>query len=73
MAKNTKLRTYSIGAIIKVWAGCDIQADSYENAVAKAYELDLSDFITVHGDHNDSSFRICQIDRSDLIDTDIDA
>lgn len=55
MAKN---KTYSVTGRIIAVVGIDITAESLEAATAKSKDLDWNDFITVDGDHHDSS---CQI------------
>jgi hypothetical protein len=58
MAAAKKQQSYTVQARIVVEGDLEVRAESLDEALAKAKELKLDDFITVTGGHNDSSLRI---------------
>ncbi len=64
MAKK-RTKTYSVSAVLKVWADVTVTADDLEGAVAASKNLDHSDFVKVLGDHVDSDLRIIGVSDSD--------
>jgi len=49
VAKKT-LDTYSVQARLKIEVGVDLRAETFEEALAKAKELEVKDFIDIKGE-----------------------
>ena len=64
MAKK-RIKTYTVSALIKVWADVPVPAESLEDAVAASKTLSHSDFVKVLGEHVDSDLRIIGVADSD--------
>ena len=60
MTKKTNKR-FLIGAKITVETDYTVVAETLEEAVQKARTLELTDFIEIHGNHNDSSLNITSV------------
>ncbi len=45
MAAKAKKKTFNVERRIEVWVSSDITADSFDDAVAKAKELKVEDFV----------------------------
>lgn len=58
MTPEIKTQTYVIQAKIMVDTDAEINAVSLEEALEKSKELNIHDFITIDGNHNDSSLEI---------------
>jgi len=61
MATRKSLKEFYIGARITLSTDCVISAASMEEALEKAKTLDIHDFVTLLGNHNDSSLEIDSI------------
>jgi len=64
MAKK-RTKTYTVSALIKVWADVPVPADCLEDAVEVSKTLVHSDFVKVLGEHVDSDLRIIGVADSD--------
>jgi hypothetical protein len=53
MARTRSQRQFTVSAQVHVETTYDIQADNLEDALAKARDLKLLDFVTLSGDYND--------------------
>jgi hypothetical protein len=53
-----KQQEYQVTGRIDIEVGVSVRAASVEEAVAKSKDLSIDDFVTVLGEHNDSTFRI---------------
>jgi hypothetical protein len=51
---TTGTKSYNVTGRIRADIGIDISASSWEEAVSKAQELKIDDFIDIQGDHYDS-------------------
>ena len=57
--KNSKtLKTFSVNADLKIWAGIEIKAESLEDALEQGRKLKELDFITVKGEFLDGSIKL---------------
>lgn len=64
MSKKTT-KSFTVNAVVKVWTHAVINAETLEDAVVKARELTVHDFVRVNGDHLDSRLRITGVDDTD--------
>lgn len=55
MPTQTKLRTFHVTGRVHVDVGLEVKAKDMEEALVKAKEFKLQDFVEILGDHNDSS------------------
>jgi hypothetical protein len=62
--KVPKLKTFTITARVVVISDVEIEADSYEAAVVKAKDLEVTDLVTVDGSYNEGSIRIASINQA---------
>lgn len=60
-----RAKTYTVSALVKVWADVVVSADSLEAAVEEGKKLIWSDFVKIHGEHVDSDLRIIGVSDSD--------
>jgi hypothetical protein len=58
---KTSHKLFSVGACIKLWVAIDVGAHSLEDAVAKAKDLKVEDFVDIHGEYNDGSMKIINV------------
>lgn len=70
---SKRLQTFNVTARIHAIAGITIKAESYEDAVIKSKELDVTDFIKFLDEHTDSNLIIGNIGRDQYwqIDQDV--
>jgi hypothetical protein len=54
---------FSVTARIVIISEIEVTADSFEEAVTKAKALKETDFVTVDGDHHDSSISLVSINK----------
>lgn len=56
MAKaTTRKKTYTVTGRVHVDVGLEVEANSLEEAMTKAKDLKLTDFVNILGENNDSS------------------
>lgn len=56
------MKTFNVCAEVKVEVNLKIEASSYQDALNKAKELDILDFVDIKGDYNDGELLgICYI------------
>lgn len=53
-----KHHEFHVGVVIKLWTSLHITAESFEAALEKAKNMGVTDFIDIHGEHNDSSIEL---------------
>jgi len=61
MAKKPSPKEFQITARLVVISSINVVADTYESAIVKAKDLHVSDFVTVDGEHLDSSLRLVSV------------
>lgn len=69
MAKKLP-KQFNVIARIVVISEIQIQAENYTEALQKAEKLTVQDFITIDGQHNDSSIRIASVGADGMWSTD---
>lgn len=70
MAKKSIGKQFNVTARIVVIVETQITANDYTEALTKANEMGVSDFITVDAQHNDSSIRIASVGADGMWATD---
>lgn len=66
MANKRSLKPYEVSAIIRVWSGVKVSAESFEDALSKARTFKVEDFVDVHGDVIDSEIELQAIAEYDV-------
>lgn len=70
MSKKCAPSTYSVTARLVIISSIDVAAKSFEEALEKAKTLKEQDFVTIDGDHIDSSIRLSNISANGTWKTD---
>lgn len=65
MAKQEPTRPYNVWAHCRQTVSVEIRAQSLEEALEKAKELDEEDFVTVNGEYADGEFEITGVLKND--------
>jgi hypothetical protein len=68
MKQSTSTRFQIVGRIVAL-VGVDVPAKTMDEALDKSKELKVEDFITIDGDHQDSSLVISSISKHGTWDT----
>lgn len=58
------LKQFEVNAQLAISATLTLPAESLEDALAKAKDLKIDDFVDVHGSHDDSTFVIAGVRRN---------
>lgn len=59
-----KRREFSVTARVTVIASINIAAENFQDAVAAARDLDVTDFVTIDGEYIDGRIQIAQVGKS---------
>lgn len=58
MRTKNRTKTFSVSADVRLWTSINVEANTLEDALQKARDLKVTDFIDIPGEHNDSQLEI---------------